>query len=244
MSEENLQSTENVAPEATAPASAGSGEEMMPRSEAENLLKALKAEREARKQYERDLKETKASLEKFAEINPEEYTKLQEEAAEAARLQAQWGEVRDAMESKYSTQAQEAIRRAEASDLALSAYKKKYALEKVFNSTGGRTDAVDGVSFFDLLSEQVGSTFRHEPDGSLTVVDAAGDPVMDKETGLRITPEEHMASFKRHPVFGTFFQGVKGAGAGIGYGGTDANGLPVEDLSGLSADELFRRAFN
>ena len=244
MSEENLQSTENVAPEATAPASAGSGEEMMPRSEAENLLKALKAEREARKQYERDLKETKASLEKFAEINPEEYTKLQEEAAEAARLQAQWGEVRDAMESKYSTQAQEAIRRAEASDLALAAYKKKYALEKVFNSTGGRTDAVDGVSFFDLLSEQVGSTFRHEPDGSLTVVDAAGDPVMDKETGLRITPEEHMASFKRHPVFGTFFQGVKGAGAGIGYGGTDANGLPVEDLSGLSADELFRRAFN
>ena len=243
MSEENLQAAENAAPEAAAPAPASSGEEMMPRSEAENLLKALKAEREARKQYERDLKETKASLEKFAEINPEEYTKLQEEAAEAARLQAQWGEVRDAMESKYSGQAQEAIRRADASETALAAYKKKYALEKVFNSAGGRTDAVDGVSFFDLLSEQVGGSFRHEPDGSLTVVDAAGDPVMNKETGLRITPEEHMSSFKRHPVFGTFFQGVKGAGAGIGYGGTDASGVPVDDLSSLSADEIFRRAF-
>jgi len=244
MSEENLKPAESAAPEAAAPAPAAStGEEMMPRSEAENLLKALKAERDARKQYERDLKETKASLEKFAEINPEEYHKLQEEAAEAARLQAQWGEVRDAMETKYSGQAQDALRRADAADQALAAYKKKYALEKVFNSAGGRTDATGGTSFFDLLSAQVGDSFRHEPDGSLTVVDAAGDPVMNKETGLRITPEEHMASYKRDPVYGTFFKGAKGAGAGIGFTGTDANGATVEDLSSLSTEEIFRRAF-
>jgi len=244
MSEENLTpATETVAPEAAVPAPASSGEEMMPRSEAENLLKALKAEREARKQYERDLKETKGQLEKFAEINPEEYRSLQEEAAEAARLQAQWGEVRDAMETKYSGQAQEAIQRADAADKALQAYKKRYALEKVFHSTGGRTDATGGTSFFDMLADQIGSSFRQEPDGSLTVIDAAGDPVMDKETGLRITPEEHMASFKRDPVFGTFFQGVKGGGAGIGFSGTDAGGATIEDLSSLSRDEKFRRAF-
>ena len=246
MSEENLTpATENVASEAATEAKAApTGQDMMPRSEAENLLKALKAEREARKQYERDLKETKASLEKFAEINPEEYTKLQEEAAEAARLQAQWGEVRDAMESKYSGQAQEAIQRAEAADVALSAYKKKYALEKVFNSAGGRTDATGGTSFFDLLSAQVGDSFRHEADGSLTVIDHAGDPVMDKETGLRVTPEDHMSSFKRDPVFGTFFKGAKGAGAGLGFSGTDANGATVEDLTSMSSEEMFRRAFN
>ena len=244
MSEENLKPAESAAPEAAAPApTASTGEEMMPRSEAENLLKALKAERDARKQYERDLKETKASLEKFAEINPEEYHKLQEEAAEAARLQAQWGEVRDAMETKYSGQAQDALRRADAADAALAAYKKKYALEKVFNSAGGRTDATGGTSFFDLLSAQVGDSFRHEPDGSLTVIDAAGDPVMNKETGLRITPEEHMASYKRDPVYGTFFKGAKGAGAGIGFSGTDANGATVEDLTSLSTEEIFRRAF-
>lgn len=244
MSEENLTpAAESAAPEATAPAPTGSGEEMMPRSEAENLLKALKAEREARKQYERDLKETKGQLEKFAEINPEEYRSLQEEAAEAARLQAQWGEVRDAMETKYSGQAQEAIARADAADKALTAYKKRYALEKVFNATGGRTDATGGTSFFDMLADQVGHSFRQEKDGSLTVIDAAGDPVMDKETGLRITPEEHMASFKRDPVFGTFFQGVKGGGAGIGFSGTDADGATIEDLSSLSREEMFKRAF-
>ena len=139
MSEENLQAAENAAPEAAAPAPASSGEEMMPRSEAENLLKALKAEREARKQYERDLKDSKSQLEKFAEINPEEYTKLQQEAAEAARLQAQWGEARDAIETKYSQQAQEARQEAENATKALAAYKKQYALEKVFNAAGGRT---------------------------------------------------------------------------------------------------------
>ncbi len=244
MSEQNLdQSAENAGNEASTIPPVGVGEEMMPKAEAENLLKALKAEREARKQYERDLKETKASLEKFAEINPEEYTKLQEEAAEAARLQSQWGEVRDAMESKYSTQAQEAISRAEEADRRLAAVQKKYAMEKVFNSSGGRTDANGGTSFFDMLADRIGSSYRQEADGSLTVIDTAGDPVMNKETGLRITPEEYMASFKTDPVFGTFFKGAKGSGAGVGYGGTDANGITAEDFNSLSNSDKFAQAF-
>jgi len=240
MAEENLQqpAAETAAPEAPAPV-----EDMMPRSEAENLLKALKAEREARKQYEREVKETKAHLEKFAEINPEEYTKLQQEAAEAARLQAQWGEAREAIEQKYSVQAQDARKEAEAASQALASYKKQYALEKVFNAAGGRTDSVDGVSFFDLMAGQLGGNFRQEVDGSLTVVDSAGDPLLDKDSGKRISPEDYLASYKHHPVFGTFFKGAKGSGAGIGYGGTDSNGMPVEDLTGLSNEEMFKRAF-
>jgi len=245
MSEENMTPEMEVqakAPEASAPT--GAGEDLMPRSEAENLLKALKAEREARKQYERELKESRGQLEKFAEINPEEYTKLQQEAAEAARLQAQWGEARDAIENKYSQQAQEARKEAESATKALAAYKKQYALEKVFNNVGGRTDSVDGVSFFDLMAGQLGGNFRQEADGSLTVIDAAGDPMLDKESGKRITPEDYLGSYKHHPVFGTFFKGAKGSGAGIGYGGTDANGMPMEDLSSLSAEELFQKAFS
>jgi len=94
------------------------------------------------------------------------------------------------------------------------------------------------------MAQQVGGNFRQEADGSLTVVDAAGDPVLDKESGKRISASDYIASYKHHPIYGTFFKGAKGAGAGIGYGGTDANGLPIEDLSGLSADELFQRAFS
>ena len=216
---------------------------MMPRSEAENLLKALKAEREARKQYERDLKETKANLDRFAEINPEEYTKLQQEAAEAARIQAQFGEAKEAIELKYSKQAEAAASEAAVAKAALADYLKKYALEKVCHEAGGRTDSADGVSFFDMMAAQVGGSFRQEADGSLTVVDGAGDPVLDKESGKRIEAAEYLASFKVHPVYGTFFKGQKGAGAGIGYGGTNASGMPTEDLTSLSREELFRKAF-
>jgi hypothetical protein len=243
-------SDEIKAPEMEAPvsapaaeASASAKDDMMPRADAENLLKALKAEREARKQYEREVKEKAAQLERFAEINPDEYTKLQQEAAEAARLQAQWGEAREAIEAKYSSQAEAALKEAQAAKEALAAYKKRTAMEKVFFAAGGRSDAADGVSFYDMFATQMEGRFRQEADGSLTVVDAQGDPLLDKESGKRISPEDFVASYKVHPIYGTFFKGAKGAGAGIGYGGTDANGMPVEDLTGLSPEELFLRAF-
>jgi len=235
---------ENMAPETEVNASPVlTGDDMMPRSEAENLLKALKAEREARKQYERDLKETKGQLERFSEINPEEYTKLQAEAAEAARTQAQFGEAKEAIELKYSKQAEAAAQEAAAAKAALQDYQKKYALEKVFYAAGGRTDAADGVSFFDMMAQQIGGNFRQEPDGSLTVVDAGGDPVLDKESGKRISVDDYISKYKSHPIYGTFFKGAKGAGAGIGYGGTDANGVVSQDFSSLTTDEMFQNAF-
>lgn len=240
MAEENMTPETEVTP--TAPTSSAS-EEMMPRSEAENLLKALKAERDARKQYERELKETKTNLERFAEINPDEYTKLQAEAAEAARIQAQFGEQRELIEQKYSRQAEEAASEAASAKKALAEYQKKYALEKVFFAAGGRTDSADGVSFFDMLSQQVGGSFRHEADGSLTVVDSGGDPVLDPESGKRINAQDFIASYKVHPIYGTFFKGAKGAGAGIGYGGTDTNGMVTEDMSSMTSEQLFQRAF-
>jgi len=235
---------ENMTPETevtSAPAPAG--DDMMPRSEAENLLKALKAEREARKQYEKEVKEKAAQLERFASINPDEYNKLQEEAAKAAQLQAQFGEAREAIEAKYSQQAEAAAKEAAAAKAALADYQKKYALEKVFFAAGGRTDSADGVSFFDMMAQQVGGNFRQEADGSLTVVDAAGDPILDKESGKRISAQDYIASYKAHPIYGTFFKGQKGAGAGIGYGGTDANGMPKADYSSMSSEELFQAAF-
>ena len=236
-------SEENLTPETEAKAPTPATDDLMPRSEAENLLKALKAERESRKQYEKQVKEQAAQLERFADVNPDEWTAMQAEAAKAAQLQAQFGEAKEAIELKYSQQAEASAKEAVAAKQALAEYQKKYALEKVFYAAGGRTDSADGVSFFDMMVTQVGSSFRHEADGSLTVVDAAGDPVLDKESGKRVAAEDFIASYKVHPIYGTFFKGQKGSGAGIGYGGTDANGMPTEDLSSLSSTELFKRAF-
>jgi hypothetical protein len=208
-----------------------------------NLLKALKSEREARKTYERQIKEKEKQLEKFKEFNPEEYRKLQADAARAAEIESRYGESIRAIEEKYGRQAAEAEQRAKELESKNREYVKRYALEKVFNSAGGRTDSADGISFFDMFANQLSGRFRQEPDGSLTPLDGQGDPILDNETGKRLTPEEFVTQFKSHPVYGTFFKGVKGSGAGLNYGGTDANGQPIEDLSSLSRDELFLKAF-
>jgi len=205
--------------------------------EVQNLLKALKSEREARKSLERQQKDYENQLKRFADVNPDEWEKLQQEASQAAAAKAAADERTALLEEKYGSQAAEAAQR------ELLDFRKRYSLEKVFFSVGGRTDSADGVSFFDMLANQIGNHFRLETDGGITVVDSAGDPVLDKESGKRINPEDYLASFKTHPIYGTFFKGAKGSGAGLGYGGTDANGLPVQDMEGMSREELFLAAF-
>lgn len=244
MPEENQQALETSA--STGAENAASIEEDGKRyteEEVTNLLKALKAERESRKIYEKEVKEKAAQLEKFAEINPAEYRKLQEEAAIAAREKAAADERTALLEEKYGAQAAEAVKKADVAQRELLEFRKRYALEKVFFSAGGRTDSADGVSFFDMLFNQIGTTFRLEPDGNVTVIDASGDPVLDSDSGKRINPEDYLSTLKNHPIYGTFFKGNKGSGAGIGYGGTDANGMTTEDLNNLSRDEMFLRAF-
>jgi hypothetical protein len=240
MEDQELQATETGAEQSQVTGSTKNYSE----DEVQNLLKALKSEREARKTLERQQKDYETQLSKFAQINPDEYQKLQEEAAAAAAAKAAADERTTLLEEKYGSQAAEAAKRAEEAQNRLLDFQKRYQLEKVFVSAGGRTDSADGVSFFDMLVNQIGTQFRLEKDGSITVVDAAGDPVLDKESGKRIAPEDYISSYKTHPIYGTFFKGSKGSGAGIGYGGTDANGVPVEDLDGMSREELFLKAFS
>jgi hypothetical protein len=217
--------------------------ELIPKSEVDKLFKALKAERESRKTYEKELRDKSAQLEKFAEINPQEYRRLQEEAAIAERERMAAEERTALLEEKYGSQAAEARKKAEEYQVQLQDFRKRYALEKVFFAAGGRTDAEGGVSFFDLLADRLGSNFRLEANGSVTVIDSNGDPILDADTGKRIAPEEYLGTYKTHPIFGTFFRGAKGSGAGLGYGGTDVNGVAVEDLANLSPDALFEKAF-
>lgn len=240
MSEDNQQAFETNAEQAIAE---NAESRNYSEEEVQNLLKALKSEREARKVYEKEVKEKTSMLEKFADIKPEEYRQLQEEVAASAREKAAVEERTALLEEKYGSQAAEAVKQKEGAMRELLEFRKRYALEKIFFSAGGRTDSADGVSFFDMLANQIGGQFRLENDGSITVVDAAGDPILDKESGRRINPTDYLGQFKSHAIYGTFFKGNKGSGAGIGYGGTDANGMPAEDLMSLTNEELFQRAF-
>jgi hypothetical protein len=243
MSEENLQATEMEPVAKESATQDESGDKTYSPDEVASLMKALRSEREARKTYERQVREKENQLQRFADVNPDEYQKLQADASRAAEIESRYGESIKAIEEKYGRVAAEAEQKAKLAESRISELNKRYALEKVFNSVGGRTDAADGVSFFDMFAEQMSARFRQEAGGLLTVVDGQGDPLLDSETGKRLTPDDYVASFKVHPVYGTFFKGVKGSGAGLNYGGTDNNGMPIEDLSGLSRDELFQRAF-
>lgn len=234
-----------MAPEMEASSSKpeSSSEKMVPESQIQQLLDTLKKVRKERDEAVKSDKDKATQLSRFEEINPDEYRKLQIEAEQNREQQARFGAAQEALEEKYKGVASEALEKATAAERALEEFKKRSALEKLFFASGGRTDAADGVSFFDMLASQISGNFRQEPDGSLTVVDAQGDPILDPESGKRINPEDFISGYKTHKIYGTFFKGEKGAGAGIGYGGTDSNGMPVEDLRGMNRTELFKRAF-
>ena len=239
-----MEDQELKAPETGAEQSQGvSSNKNYSEEEVQNLLKALKSEREARKTLERQQKDYEGQLQRFADVNPDEYKRLQEEVATAAAAKVAADERTSLLEEKYGSQAAEAAKRAEEAHKQLSEFQKRYHLEKIFFSAGGRTDSADGVSFFDMLANQIGHQFRLESDGSITVVDSAGDPILDKESGKRINPEDFIGMYKTHPIYGTFFKGVKGSGAGLGYPGTDANGIPAEDMDSMTREELFLKAF-
>lgn len=218
--------------------------DLISREEVENLVKALKSERETRKTYEKELREKASQLEKFADINPQEYRKMLEEAAIAERERLAAEERTQLLEEKYGSQARDANKKAEEAQIQLQEFRKRYALEKVFFAAGGRTDADGGVSFFDLLADRLGNNFRLESNGSVTVIDNNGDPILDNDTGRRIAPEDYLSTFKDHPIYGTFFKSYKGSGAGIGLGGTDTRGINAEDFTNLSSEEMFERAFS
>jgi len=219
-------------------------EGMIPKAEVDNLLRALRAERESRKTYEKELQEQKRALEKFKEINPEEYRRLQEEAAIAER-ERQAAEERTALlEEKYGAQARQAKQEAEAHQRQLQEFRKRYALEKVFIAAEGRPDSQDGVSFFDMMADRIGAEFRLEANGTVTVIDRDGNPVMDPDTGKRIDPVDYIAGYKKHPIYGTFFRGSKGSGAGLGLGASGIDGVSADDLMSKSPDEMFEAAFS
>jgi len=241
-------SEENLTPAADAE-TAPTVEEVAPKQESytadqvENLLSALRKTRDEVKFLKKDLKEKEEASKKFEQVNPDEYFKLQEERAAAEKERTAAEERTALLEQKYGAQAAEAIAAREQKELEFEEFRKRYALEKVFFAAGGRTDSQDGVSFFEMLADRLSSNFKLDKSGQVIVVDDSGDPVLDKETGKRIDPEAFLAQFKNHRIYGTFFKGSKGSGAGIGYGGTDAGGMPGEDLQSLSAEQLFQRAF-
>lgn len=242
MSEElNTQATETEA-QATGGAveestsAAAEAQKSYSENEVQDLLKALKSEREARKSNEKALKDKAAQLAQLEGIDPETYARLQAESAKRAELEAELAGKVGAIEKSYADQLAAAKAEQERSSVQVFELQKQWAFEKAFATAGGRPGEFTELAYSKLREE-----FKLEDDGTVSVVDKAGAYVVD-DKGKRLDPSDYLKQYKGHQLLGYTFQPERGAGSGlIPHPGTSlANGA---DMHSLSTNELFGQAF-
>jgi hypothetical protein len=208
--------------------------------EVANLLSALKSERSARKAQDKALKEAGTKLATLERINPEEFERLQEQAARRAEFEAEF-QAKEAQRAKQLEQVQsEAVSREQALQQQIAGMKEHRAFERLFTSkaVGGK-----GGRFLDMAFTSLRDRLRLEQDGGFTVLDGNGDPLLDKETGKRVDAAAFISSHKADEFLGFAFEPEQGYGGGMSQVPRRDSGNPVNDFKGLSTDEIFARTF-
>jgi len=133
--------------------------------EVQDLLKALKSEREARRSGEKSLKEKAAQLAQLEGIDPEVYARLQAESAKRAELEAELGAKVESIEKSYADQLRAAKAQQEEADSKVKHLQKQWAFEKVFAQAGGRPGEFTELAFTKLADQ-----FKLEDDGTVSIV--------------------------------------------------------------------------
>jgi hypothetical protein len=209
----------------------------------------LRAERRKTNQLEKEIRTLKQQLNRFSEINPEEYARLQEAERQKQVLEQQL-ELRERQMEEASAQkvAAVAAERVEAKQQILQ-LRKERLLERAFSEAEGRTGGDARGTFFDIFKGQLGACFRLSSgsDGKdvLEPLDAQGKPLLGDD-GRPMTTTEFLDQMRVHPVYGFLFQqrgpaGMQAAG-GLTVSGIGSNGEPINPQA-MSASELYRASF-
>jgi hypothetical protein len=210
---------------------------------------ALKAERRRSNQLEKEIRTLRQQLNRFSEINPEEYARLQEAERQKQALEQQL-ELRERQMEEASAQrvAAVAAERDEARTQVLQ-LRKDRLLERAFSQAEGRSGGDGRGTFFDIFKGQLGSCFRlgTDKDGGdvLEPLDAHGKPLLGDD-GRPMTTAEFLDEMRVHPVYGFLFQqrgpaGMSSSGA-VPPSGIGSNGEPLNPQA-MSASELYRASF-
>ena len=218
----------------------------------DGLSEALKAERRRSNQLEKELRGVRQQLTRFSEINPEEYSRLQE-AERQKQLLEQQVELRERQMEEASAKkvAAACAERDAASSLVLQ-LRKERLLERAFSEAEGRNGGDGRGTFFDVFKGQLGESFRlnTSKDGSdvLEPLDAQGQPLLGDD-GRPMTTAEFLDQLRIHPVYGFLFQqrGAMGTSAmtsASSGGNLGTNGFgEVLNPQAMSASELYRESF-
>ena len=209
----------------------------------------LRAERRKTNQLEKEIRTLKQQLNRFSEINPEEYSRLQD-AERQKQILEQQVELRERQMEEASAQkvAAVAAERDDAKQQILQ-LRKERLLERAFSEAEGRTGGDGRGTFFDIFKGQLGTCFRlsNGNDGKdvLEPLDSQGKPLLGDD-GRPMTTTEFLDQMRVHPVYGFLFQqrgpaGMQAAGA-LTASGIGSNGEPINPQA-MSASELYRASF-
>lgn len=237
MEDQNLNVDPQVSDEVEATPS--TEQESYTKDELSKLLKALNSERDGRKAQEKVLKEYASKLSKLEQIDPNRYQELEAAQARQAEAEAQY-EARELERQKaFESMKQEAAGRERKLEAQIAHMGRHRAFEGLFDSAGGK-----GGRFLDTAFEQLGSNLRLEADGSFTVLDKSGDPLLDPESGKRVDPKEWVEQYKSDDFLGFCFEPEQGYGAGaVNHPSSRRDTGTMSDLAGLSTNEIFARTF-
>ena len=231
---------------AQAPAPAAAAE---PGGDDHRSSEPLRAERRKSNQLEKEIRTLRQQLNRFSEINPEEYARLQEAERQKQILEQQM-ELRERQMEEASAQkvAAVAAERDEAKQQILQ-LRKDRLLERAFSQAEGRTGGDARGTFFDIFKGQLGTCFRLSTGGDgkdvLEPLDSQGKPLLGDD-GRPMTTTEFLDQMRVHSVYGFLFQqrgpaGMQAAG-GLTVSGIGSNGEPINPQA-MSASELYRASF-
>ena len=215
-------------------------QESFSKEEVSKLLKALHSERDARRAQEKALKESTSKLAQLEGIDKQTYDRLQEESARRAEAEAAFESRELERQKAYEEVKREAATRERKLEAQIKEMARHRAFEGLFQSVGGK-----GGKFLDTAWTQLGGQLRLEGDGSFTVLDQSGDPLLDDESGKRVDPKDWLNQFKTDSFLGFTFEPEKGHGSGVMNNPSARRDTgTMADYEGLSTSELFAKAFD
>jgi hypothetical protein len=204
----------------------------------------LRAERKKSNQLEKEVRTLKTQLQRFSQINPEEYERLQQSERQKDELERQVQHREQQLTEANRRKVLNVEKERDEARQQVLALRKDRLLERLYIDAEGRVGGDERGNFFDTFSTLCAKQFRLvATDGGkdrLEPLDQKNQPLaLD---GVTVSAADYMEELRTHPVFSFLFQQRGGAFTNaaqeLNY---DKNGGPV-NIQGMSTTELYLAA--